>query len=212
VYVFINGTQVPYSLCNLGGLHSALLCSFSLSQLNLVVNTTYTMVVLRKLRQRILDPSLNCTECTVFLAADAERQTTQSNFMLTTSILPLDTPPTVSNLNVTMSENSLAYRVDVPAAASQAGQILNFLVLQAPVYGSLSFVTPDGTLHSAVGMWQNSSTYYYTPSPYFCGSDSFTFLAGDGTLNSSSTGTVSMQVQFQNSMFSILTLKPTDLL
>ena len=86
--------------------------------------------------------------------------------------------PVATSQSVELNENA---ELNVTLAATDAdGDLLTYTVVDAPINGTLSGTPPDLT---------------YTPSTNFHGSDSFTFTANDGLLDSN-IATVSITVDF----------------
>lgn len=91
-----------------------------------------------------------------------------------------NSPPQADDQNVSTEENTF---VNITLTGSDPdGDLLTFSVQSGPTNGSLSGTAPNLT---------------YTPDPGFNGSDSFTFLANDGQVDSN-TATVSITVNAVN--------------
>lgn len=89
---------------------------------------------------------------------------------------PVNDAPIANDLNVTIFEDT-----PTPITLSGTdvdGDVLTYIVVTQPLYGTLS-----GT----------GANLIYTPSPNFTGSDSFTYMVNDGTVDSN-TATVSISV------------------
>ncbi|KXS17706.1 hypothetical protein M427DRAFT_244268 [Gonapodya prolifera JEL478] len=183
LWVFVNG---KLTACDLGGLHSAATCSFALDNLqsshNLTVNRAYDMYVI-----------------------GAERHTTGSNFKITTSILPSNTPPVAYNQtgdkSIILQENADPTTCTLAVMDPDPWQqTFTVAILNGPANGILNVpVGTNITIGTSGGAGSQSSMHYYDitykPNKYFYGTDSITFQASDGTDNSN-IATVTFSVQF----------------
>ena len=113
-----------------------------------------------------------------FKANDGSLDSNTATVSITVNFV--DQAPVASTQSVNTEENVAA---DVTMSATDAdGDPLTYSVVSAPSHGELSGIPPDLT---------------YTPNVNYFGSDSFTFKANDGTLDSN-TATVSISVGFVN--------------
>ena len=102
------------------------------------------------------------------------------------TILPIPTPPTAGNTAPEVIDGVVSTPFGeviegsvAPLGSDADGDDLTFALVDGPTNGTLVF-NPDGT-------------YTYTPNDGFDGSDSFSFIANDGT-DDSNTGTLSINV------------------
>ena len=89
---------------------------------------------------------------------------------------PLNTPPVANDQSVTMNKNTA--KAITLTATDVDGDTLTYSIVSGPSHGALSGTAPNVT---------------YTPTSGYSGSDSFTFKANDGTVDSN-TATVSITV------------------
>ena len=96
------------------------------------------------------------------------------------SLVPINTPPVVTDQNVSASLNT---PLNITLAASDAdNDSLYHSIISQPKKGTLSKID------------QNTSTLVYTPNPGFTGTDSFNHKANDGKQDSNS-GKVNIEVR-----------------
>lgn len=107
--------------------------------------------------------------------------------VVTIAVTPVNDCPTAASQSLTVDENS-SVNFQLQAADSD-GPTLTYAVSQPPAHGTI-----------AVNVQTGSGTY--TPSPGYCGPDSFRFRASDGACTSADA-TVSITVRCSN-------LPPTD--
>ncbi len=121
------------------------------------------------------DPDFHGTDSFTFKADDARSDSNVATFSLT--VTPENDAPTARDLSVeTLGDTEVAV---VLAATDVEGDGLTYTVVTPPAHGTLSGTAPDLT---------------YTPHPDFSGTDSFTFKANDGKLDSNEA-TVSLTAQ-----------------
>lgn len=124
-----------------------------------------------------------------FMAHDG---TTDSN--IATITIRVNTPPTAESQSVTTVENT-AVSITLTAADID-GDSLTYLIVTGPSHGTLSGTAPDLT---------------YTPDVDYTGSDSFTFVANDGTVDSN-VATVNITVNAVTIAYTIITLSSSPVL
>ena len=94
-------------------------------------------------------------------------------------ISSIEVPPTVQNKLLVINENN---QLEINLTGSDiANDPLAFSIIDQPKFGMLNNITQ---------ITNNISKVVYTPNPDFDGSDFFTFIANDGKLNSTTTGTI----------------------
>ena len=120
----------------------------------------------------------NGTDSFTFTTNDGTSDSIAATVSITVS--PVNDAPTASSQSVTTDEDTP--KNILLAASDVDGDELNFTVLTNPQHGTLSGTAPDLT---------------YTPAPDYNGSDSFTFKADDGALDSN-IATVSITVDAVN--------------
>ena len=159
VWVFIDGRLA----CDIGGLHNPTSCSVNLDTFgSLVVNRSY--------------------ELTMF---HAERRMPGSNFGITTSIMPKNYPPVVSDLFVTVDQgNQVSFTLS--GYDPDGNDPLYYRIVTAPTRGRVA--QPIGSNFD-----QSGNTIVYTPKPGISGSDSFTYVMYDG-FDDSNIGTVFIEI------------------
>ncbi len=100
-----------------------------------------------------------------FVARDAKSQSAPATFPI--NVLPINDAPKIQHLNLTLQEDGS--KPILLTATSVDGDPLTFSVTTTPKNGKLSGAAPN---------------LVYTPNKDFNGTDSFTFTARDGALNS----------------------------
>ncbi len=90
-----------------------------------------------------------------------------------------NTPPVAQDLNITLDQNSTT--VITLSATDTDGDILNYQITSEPQHGTL--VPSD----------ESNTSYTYTPQTDYNGTDTFTYIANDGTVNSE-PATVSIMI------------------
>ncbi|KAI9217171.1 hypothetical protein BC828DRAFT_391852 [Blastocladiella britannica] len=154
LWVFIDNNLTT---CDVGGIHPFRGCNLTLDALGMQVNTPHTMTVLH-----------------------VERHTDASGFTVTTSVLPVNRPPSAANVTVTARANTnLTF---VLQGSSPDNLPVSFILLTNPTLG---VVTQSNAGSASVSYKARSGT---------SGSDSFQFTVNDGTSNSTYPGTVTLNV------------------
>jgi len=111
------------------------------------------------------------------------------NQYVAVSVAHIDYPPVVTSQNLTLQGHS---RLPITLTGSDVeGSFLSFTIVTPPTNGT---VTPPLNL---IGTGGASQSVTYTPKVGFVGTDSFTFKANDGQLDSA-IGTISISVQAGN--------------
>jgi hypothetical protein len=120
-------------------------------------------------------PDFHGTDSFTFKADDARADSNVATLSLT--VTPENDAPRAQDLSMaTRGNTELAI---VLAATDVEGDVLTYTVVTPPAHGTLSGTAPDLT---------------YTPKPGFSGTDSFTFKANDGKLDSN-VATVSLTAE-----------------
>jgi hypothetical protein len=88
--------------------------------------------------------------------------------------------PLVIDQNVVVNQN-IPFPINL-TGFDENNDPLTFSIIEEPIFGTLSSNIDQIT--------NNTSQIRYTPNPDFDGIDSFTFIANDGKLNSTNTGTI----------------------
>ena len=116
-----------------------------------------------------------------FTASDGTSTSNAGKVSITVnSLVPINTPPVVTDQNVSASLNT---PLNITLAASDAdNDSLYHSIISQPKKGTLSKID------------QNTSTLVYTPNPGFTGTDSFNHKANDGKQDSNS-GKVNIEVR-----------------
>lgn len=112
-------------------------------------------------------PNLNFTGADSFTFRVSDGTNTSTPATVSITVTPLNDAPVVANRSVTTPEDT-ALPITL-TATDPDGPSITFSVVSAPTKGILSGTLPNLT---------------YTPNGNFFGSDSFTYRANDGTLNS----------------------------
>ena len=153
LWVFLNKKLVK--ACDIGGVHSALGCSFYLDDpiLGLIPNKTYTLDVY-----------------------NAERHTTQSNFKVTTTIIPRNIPPTSTNISVTFQGYTPAIPQQISLPATDAnGDSLTARVY--PPYPKSGYITTGSTVinsNSTAPFYVLAGMqFFYTPNSLYVGNTAY---------------------------------------
>ena len=111
------------------------------------------------------NPDFNGTDAFTFVANDGQLDSPIATVEI--AIAMVNDLPVADDLGIVTTEDMA---VSFALTGSDVdGDVLSFLVQQGPASGTLSGTSPNLT---------------YTPDPDFAGSDSFTYLANDGTQNS----------------------------
>jgi VCBS repeat-containing protein len=121
----------------------------------------------------------NGTDSFTYKANDGSLDSNLGTVSLT--VTPVNDAPVASNASATTAEDTML--TGNVAATDVDGDALTYSVVSGPAHGTLN-------LHA-------DGSYTYTPAADYNGSDSFTFKANDGSLNSN-TGTVNLTVTAVN--------------
>ena len=141
------------SSCDLGGIHPPRACSVNLDSIGLTRNRTYEMQIFH-----------------------AERHFSGSSFTVTTSIVPVNRPPEVSNVTVTLNQDSnVAFQLS--GFDPDYNSDLRFIVVSGPSNGRIS--VPVNKYFS-----NTLNTITYTPRAKFSGYDEISYLMTDNAANS----------------------------
>ncbi|MEM1263492.1 MAG: Ig-like domain-containing protein [Pseudomonadota bacterium] len=120
------------------------------------------------------NPDFNGTDSFTFLTADGQSASGPATVAIT--VAPVNDAPIAAGQAITIAENETA--TITLAATDVDGDTLTFRTDSQPLNGVLSGAAP---------------TLTYTPNANFAGSDSFTFVANDGTVDSAAV-TVSITI------------------
>ncbi|MEJ0074360.1 MAG: Ig-like domain-containing protein [Alphaproteobacteria bacterium] len=126
-------------------------------------------------------PDFNGTDSFTFLANDGEADSNIATVNL--SIAAVNDPPVAQNGSASGTEDTA---------------ISGTLVATDIDSASLTFRLGTQAVHGAVAV-NTDGTYTYTPAPDFSGTDSFTFLANDGTVDSNAA-TISLSIAAVNDL------------
>ncbi|MDQ1504773.1 MAG: hypothetical protein QOD57_2500, partial [Actinomycetota bacterium] len=124
----------------------------------------------------------NGSDSLTYRVTDADGESSIATLALT--VTSVNDAPLASNLNVSTDEDTA--KSGTVSAADIDGNALSYAVVANPAHGTLGLNTSTGA-------------YTYTPAANYNGSDSFTFRANDGSVNSN-TGTVAINVQAVNDL------------
>jgi VCBS repeat-containing protein len=113
------------------------------------------------------------------------------NFTLT----PDNSAPVAQGQSVTTAEDTA--KVITLAATDANNNNLAFSIVSGPSHGTLGTISTPSSCSTVSGTWTCTVTVSYTPASQYNGSDSFTFKANDGTVDSN-TATVSITVTAVN--------------
>ncbi|NVJ49018.1 MAG: tandem-95 repeat protein, partial [Gammaproteobacteria bacterium] len=121
------------------------------------------------------DPGFIGTDSFSFVANDGQADSNVAVATIAVTEAP-NNPPIAEDLNAELTQDT---SVDILVIASDADEdVLSYLIVLAPVNGTLT---------------GNGPNYVYTPDPGFIGSDSFSFVANDGKVDSNvATATITV--------------------
>jgi cellulose biosynthesis protein BcsQ len=118
-----------------------------------------------------------------FKVSDGKLESTAATVSIT--VTPVNDPPVANSYSATMLEDESVSII--PTGSDPDGDSLTYSVVKMPSHGSLSGTDPNGSLSGT------EPNLTYTPDADFSGTDSFTFKANDGMLDSAAA-TVSLTV------------------
>ncbi len=95
------------------------------------------------------------------------------------TVTPVNDPPSAISQSVSTGEGTAT---DITLAASDVdGDALDFVIVDGPANGQLEEASPASEATAAA---QGASSWVYTPTPGFSGTDSISFIANDGLAES----------------------------
>lgn len=162
LWVYIDGKLTS---CDLGGPHPRQKCDVSLDRLGILIGRKYELVVFH-----------------------AERHTDESNFYVTTSIVPVNQAPVLIPASTRIIKEDGNLSLDLYAIDPDFDP-LKFQIRQMPTNGQLTF---NGN-PVLINTWYSSNRIVYTPNSHFTGIDVLQYVASDGNLEST-VGTMMLKV------------------
>ena len=120
---------------------------------------------------------------------DAERNWSGSSFQVTTSIVPINARPVVSNVSISVRQDSTV-RSQLSGFDPDYNPDISFRILTAPRFGTIS--RPLNT-----PLKPDANDFEYAPQPGFVGNDEFSFVMNDAT-DDSDVGYVKISVDRVN--------------
>ncbi|KNE61759.1 fibro-slime domain-containing protein [Allomyces macrogynus ATCC 38327] len=152
LWVFVDG---KLTTCDLGGIHATATCTLNLDSLGFPNNTYHDMAVFH-----------------------VERHTDASYFTVTTSVKPINHPPTVAD-GKALTRAGTGIDITLQAQDIDNDQLTLLLVPPLPALGTAVL---------------DKNVVRYVPRATANGTDYLHFLANDGTANSTTTGVITITV------------------
>ena len=133
------------------------------------------------------NPNFNSTDTFMFTVNDGIIDSPPAT--VTVTVTPINDTPEANDLAVNTDEDSTDFSI-VLTATDPDDDTLTFTIVNPPQFGTLkNSLSPPTSMLTEI-----PAEVFYTPDPDFNGSDVFTFIANDGTLDSEEA-TVNIAIQ-----------------